>query len=148
MSRIIAIGDIHGLAHVLQELVDKLDLVKTDTVISAGDLCDRGQDPHDVIEIIKDVGTVCNTNVVMGNHDFWALKRAADFQSGQPIMFDGFLPSQEDATWMRQRPVGIKVGNLCFTHAGVHPDAKKFIIEPYSNIDETDEEKKLGLAAV
>ena len=44
MSRLIAIGDIHGCHKDFADLLDKLDLKKDDRLILLGDLINRGPD--------------------------------------------------------------------------------------------------------
>ena len=43
MSKIIAIGDIHGELYKLQNLFDKLSINVNDTLVFLGDYIDRGE---------------------------------------------------------------------------------------------------------
>ena len=44
-ARTCIIGDVHGMTQMLRALVAKLDLQAGDTLISLGDLVDKGPDP-------------------------------------------------------------------------------------------------------
>ena len=49
MSRLIAIGDIHGEIQKLNSLLEKLNLDKSDTIVFLGDYIDRGENSKEVI---------------------------------------------------------------------------------------------------
>lgn len=71
--RTIVVGDIHGCLLELRELLDQLQFrTGADRLISVGDLIDRGPDPVGVVHFMQEVGA----EVVMGNHEEWALRYA------------------------------------------------------------------------
>jgi serine/threonine protein phosphatase 1 len=61
------IGDIHGCAVQLRALLARLP--KTMPVLVVGDLCDRGPDTRDVLDLLVARGA----RGVLGNHDEWIL---------------------------------------------------------------------------
>jgi len=65
------IGDIHGCAEELAQLLERLSLTPQDRVVSVGDLFHRGPDPAGVIDLL----TERNAQFVLGNHEFVVLKR-------------------------------------------------------------------------
>ncbi len=71
MSRIIAIGDIHGCNNTFQKLViDEIRIRKSDTIYCIGDYIDRGPDSKGVIDFILDLrkkGYAIRT--LRGNHE-------------------------------------------------------------------------------
>jgi serine/threonine protein phosphatase 1 len=69
MSKIYVIGDIHGQLNKLNNLLDKLDIQPTDTIIFLGDYVDRGPDSYGVIERLLQLNKQCNCTFLAGNHD-------------------------------------------------------------------------------
>jgi predicted phosphodiesterase len=67
------LGDIHGCAEELHELVAKLQLGPEDRLIALGDLYHRGPDPHGVARLLADIPQL---NIVFGNHELVLLQRA------------------------------------------------------------------------
>lgn len=68
------VGDIHGCAGELAELLERLDLGSGDRLVSLGDLYHRGPDPHGVRDLLADLP--CRVDVVLGNHEHVLLRRA------------------------------------------------------------------------
>ena len=59
------VGDVHGCAAELNDLLERLALASGDRVILVGDLLDKGPDPVKVLDTLRDVGG----RSVLGNHD-------------------------------------------------------------------------------
>ena len=74
MTRLIAIGDIHGEIKKLDSLLDKLCLEESDTVIFLGDYIDRGPNPKEVIEKLLQLSNQINCVFLKGNHEDMLLK--------------------------------------------------------------------------
>src|SRR5262245_56550441 len=72
MGRTIVIGDIHGCAEELTELLEKVGLRKTDRVIAVGDLTVKGPKSKDVVDRFRQDARFSS---VIGNHDLTLLKR-------------------------------------------------------------------------
>jgi len=92
----IAIGDIHGNATGLSELLAQLrpELAADDTVVFLGDYIDRGPDSKGcvdaILSFIDDVPArvVCLT----GNHEYWFLRSLDDFARHSWLLgMDGFV---------------------------------------------------------
>jgi serine/threonine protein phosphatase 1 len=128
-GRLIAIGDIHGCHREFEDLIEKLDLSKTDRVVLLGDLINRGPDSSKVIALAREHASVS----LLGNHelrllnyrktgdpthlkknDYETLRQLSNrdwaYMSGMPLTFfdrehqtvlvhGGFLPNQP---WQRQ----------------------------------------------
>lgn len=69
MSNTYVIGDVHGEANKLTNLLQKLNITSSDTVIFLGDYVDRGPDSYQVIEQLLDLEKKCNCIFIAGNHD-------------------------------------------------------------------------------
>jgi serine/threonine protein phosphatase 1 len=95
MSRIFAIGDIHGCANTLHKLIfEKICVRKSDTIYCVGDYIDRGPDSKGVIDLILDLrkkGYAIRT--LRGNHEQLML----DSIKG-PQAFDHWYSNGGDAT--------------------------------------------------
>lgn len=68
-GRLIAVGDIHGHAAELRELLDLINPTKRDTVVTLGDYVNRGPDAKGVIDALIDLEATCNLVPILGNHD-------------------------------------------------------------------------------
>ena len=60
------LGDIHGCADELQELISRLELQPEDRLISVGDLFHRGPKPLEVAQILS---AIPQFELVLGNHE-------------------------------------------------------------------------------
>jgi len=76
------VGDIHGCAQELAELIERLALGPEDRLISCGDLFHRGPDPAGVMDLL----TEARASFILGNHERAVLKRV------------GLDPSEADAS--------------------------------------------------
>lgn len=65
---IYAVGDIHGEADALREMLSLLPLAPTDTVIFLGDIINRGPDPFDCVEQVLAFAR-CHKVFIQGNHE-------------------------------------------------------------------------------
>ena len=70
MTRTIIIGDVHGCATTLWDLVVKLGVSTEDHVVSVGDLLDKGPDSAGVVKILRRLRTRgVRVTLVRGNHE-------------------------------------------------------------------------------
>lgn len=69
MARTIAIGDIHGCDTALAALLDAIAPGKQDTIVTLGDLIDRGPNTFGVLEILLDLMDRCRLVPLIGNHE-------------------------------------------------------------------------------
>jgi hypothetical protein len=70
------VGDIHGCAVELQQLLDEINLQPDDMLLSVGDLFHRGPDPVRVLRILQDLGE--QFDMVNGNHELVLAQRLKD----------------------------------------------------------------------
>ena len=73
MSRIIAIGDIHGHYTKLLDLMEQIQPTKGDKFIFLGDYVDTGPQVPEVIEYLIDFRRYRDATFLLGNHDAWFL---------------------------------------------------------------------------
>lgn len=71
MSRTCIIGDVHGMTELLQALLRKLNLKFGDTLVSLGDLVDKGPDPIGCVELLAEMqrDAPWATILVEANHE-------------------------------------------------------------------------------
>jgi serine/threonine protein phosphatase 1 len=74
MSRIIAIGDIHGCHEALERLLESIEPSSDDILIGLGDYVDRGPNPAAVIEILINLVSRCRFIPLIGNHEIMFFK--------------------------------------------------------------------------
>ena len=70
-ARTCIIGDVHGMTQMLRALVAKLDLQAGDTLISLGDLVDKGPDPAGTVKYMRALKARADFNIVLveANHE-------------------------------------------------------------------------------
>ena len=64
-----AVGDIHGEAEKLKELLDVLPLKGSDRIVFLGDYVDRGPDPCGVVEQLVELSARRRCTFLLGNHE-------------------------------------------------------------------------------
>lgn len=147
-----AIGDVHGRADLLVPLVERIDSIEPGMrIVFMGDYIDRGLDSRGVIDYLRALQrpaappSVC----LLGNHermclDFlenpelsaerWlrngGLETVASYQvpfqpGGDPVdLRDRLLAAMgpETRTWLEERPVLWRSGNMACVHAAADPE--------------------------
>lgn len=78
MSRLLAIGDIHGCSQTLETLLESVALRDDDHLVFLGDYVDRGPDSRGVIERLIELSKRPHFVALRGNHDDWMLKARQD----------------------------------------------------------------------
>jgi serine/threonine protein phosphatase 1 len=69
LTRVLAIGDVHGSAAALDALLGVVKPEANDVVITLGDYVDRGIDSAGVIEQLLHLSTKCQLIPLRGNHE-------------------------------------------------------------------------------
>jgi serine/threonine protein phosphatase 1 len=78
MSRLIAIGDIHGCAAALDAVLAEIRLQPDDCLVLLGDYVDRGPDSRQVINRILALQQKYQVIPLMGNHELMMLDSFED----------------------------------------------------------------------
>ena len=141
------IGDVHGCATELVELLEQLDYRidstsgsfqhETRQAIFVGDLVDRGPSQLDVLRIVKAMVDAGSARIVMGNHEFNALA----FGTEDPVKPNTYLRDHSDKNirqheafleqltieervqyleWFWTIPLWLDLGDLRVVHACWH----------------------------
>ena len=69
--RTLAIGDIHGGLRALEQLFERLELQKEDSLIFMGDYVDGWSDSAQVIQYVMTLSKTNSCVFIKGNHDVW-----------------------------------------------------------------------------
>jgi putative phosphoesterase len=93
------ISDIHGDMVALELAWAHLTVFGADRIVCAGDLVGYGPHPDKVVAFLKEHAI----DSVRGNHDRWALERAAGLP-GVPSTFGGGMPSAESVEALKLLP--------------------------------------------
>lgn len=104
MSGTLIIGDVHGCADELGEMLQQVQPLR---VILLGDLFTRGPDPLGVWTLIE----AYNAEAVLGNHDVDVLRGCKPAKR---------LPTRA-LEWLAARPLWIEEDRWIAVHAGIHP---------------------------
>jgi serine/threonine protein phosphatase 1 len=81
-NRLIFIGDVHGCISELDQLLEKLSLRQTDTLVFIGDLIDKGPDSPAVVKRFYELKSLCKVRLVLGNHEEKFLRYLKHIESG------------------------------------------------------------------
>lgn len=148
------IGDVHGCATHLTDLLDALGYQANDwtgaywhperQAIYVGDLIDRGGEQLRVLEIVKRMVEGGSAQIVMGNHEFnaiaWAterpdgsgefLRRHSEKNTKQHQLFLDQItgPIRDDyLQWFKTMPLWLDLGGLRVIHACWHEDSMRAV---------------------
>lgn len=97
-QRTIAIGDIHGALRALEQLVDRLELQKTDRLIFLGDYVDGWSQSAQVIDYLIELEKDYNSIFIKGNHDAWCEDWLRGNAGSKVWMFNGGASTVESYT--------------------------------------------------
>lgn len=136
-EELFVIGDVHGCADELEELLERLPLTESSRIVFVGDYIDRGPSSRRVVEQVIELSQRHHVHALMGNHesslieflDEPASSLAARFllngggatlqsYSERPGAFD--LPT-DHVEFIRNLAAGYRSPSYFFVHAGL-PD--------------------------
>lgn len=142
--RFIAIGDIHGCADELQDLLDQLNLTDPDHLIFLGDLINRGPNSRGVLDIVK---SLKNASFIMGNHELRLLKFHASGDASKLKAYDKKtieILSPSDWSFLSDMlpHLFLEEHNIIFVHGGFEPHKPwdQQAIDTISTIQVVDEQ--------
>lgn len=95
MSRIIAIGDIHGYYTKLRDLLDKVEPTYKDQIVFLGDYVDYGPQVPEVIEYLIEFRKYYRVSYILGNHDSWFLDYLLGGEPDPAWLFYGGMATLE-----------------------------------------------------
>jgi serine/threonine protein phosphatase 1 len=135
MTRLIAIGDIHGGSYELGHLLQEIQLQSTDTLVTVGDYVDRGIDSRGVLDMLIALSREYHVVPILGNHDEMMLRALDDpatlyqwIEIGGKLSLDsygdpgnpGMIP-MEHVQFLRSCLPFFETDTHIFTHANYDP---------------------------
>ena len=119
------IGDLHGCADELADLLDQFGFSPgSDVLYSVGDVVGKGPKPLQALKLLKELGA----HSVLGNHDAFCLAAAATPKSERSEPQNLYLASlgndEERKTWLAEMaswPYYIETPDIVVVHAGLEP---------------------------
>ena len=154
-SRVIAIGDIHGMYEKLITLMDKIRFdPEEDLLVFLGDYIDRGPDPVKCLQYVYDLQRRFPDSVIclLGNHEvmmssYLMEKRVSyntligdyseswlengGFQTLQQLNELDADKREELLAWVTDLPVTYRYQEFFFCHAGIDPDVPLSVQNEY-----------------
>jgi hypothetical protein len=150
------IGDVHGCATALEELLHHLDYQVNDSTgayehperqaIFVGDMVDRGVDQLRVLQIVKGMVDGGSAQIVMGNHEFNAIAYDTEHpdRPGEYLrprneknakQHHAFLEQLSEVTraeyllWFMSMPLWLNLGDIRIVHACWHEPSMRVVEE-------------------
>ena len=133
-GRLLAIGDIHGCHVALESLLDKVQIVPTDTLVVLGDVIDRGPGTRQVIDRLLECRDRCRVALVMGNHEEMLLEVLRDDDSEEDWLGFGGIETLESyggeeldlippahVQFLQSAVDYFETGSAVFIHANLKP---------------------------
>lgn len=120
MGRTLIVGDVHGCAAELEELLSRVALSPSDQLLFVGDLIARGPDTRRVLAIVRQTGA----RSVLGNHEEHLLAaragRRAPARSHQSLLDE---LDEADFALLESLPRTLELADhgIVIVHAGVVP---------------------------
>lgn len=148
------IGDVHGCATKLEQLLDDLGYVKDERfgayrhperqAVFVGDLIDRGDEQLRVLDIVKRMVDHASAQIVMGNHEFNAIAYHTEHpqRSGEYLrphtpknrnqhqeFLDQVTGEQREhyIEWFKTLPLWLDLAELRVVHACWHEESMKVV---------------------
>lgn len=120
--RTIIIGDVHGCAHELQELLKKCDYIhKQDRLILVGDLINKGPHNLEVLELCEKLGA----ESVLGNHETAFIRyndmKRQDSPKWEKIKAQLGSKLEHYLHYLKRLPLYIVDPEFIVVHAGLSP---------------------------
>ncbi|GAB4011594.1 MAG: metallophosphoesterase family protein [Bdellovibrio sp.] len=132
MKRTLIIGDVHGCADELEELIEQTKDMKIERIIFVGDLINKGPFSRRVLEIVERLNAIS----LLGNHELGFLKYLDSERSPRNPNFEQVILDlgPDLAKWrayMKGLPTFYRGENFLVVHAGLIPHVKVEEIPPH-----------------
>lgn len=123
MARTLIVGDVHGCAAELEDLLKEASLAAADHLVLVGDLVNKGPDSRDVVKLCRARGALS----VLGNHDDLILRcaerRGDDHDFPQYVRKVVRALAPDELEWIASLPLYLELPALdaVVVHAGFLP---------------------------
>ncbi len=157
---IYAIGDIHGMVHKLQALIEELPLTPDDHLVFIGDYVDRGSNPAATVGYLLELEKQYSCTFLMGNHESMFLSflgwEAPQYFGGEAFLQNGgettltsygyfeadgkFSMPDDHVEFYKNLKLWYLHGEYLFVHAGLSRDVMAFSDVKYALEQESPRE--------
>lgn len=126
--RYAVLGDIHANLTALEAVLEAVDRVDVDAVLSVGDVVGYGAKPKEVVGLLREIGA----EVVKGNHDA-AVVGELDTRLFNPLAKDAAewtrkSLGREDRSWLRKLPLVKELEHCSLAHGTfAHPERFAYV---------------------
>ena len=139
-ARVICVGDVHGCADELHDLLCKVRYRPCDVVVLLGDLVAKGPRSIDVIQMAMDI----NAMSVRGNHDQEVIRRSVTWRTSRHVRSTEKVKHNEHTriakeltpaqwSWLTELPYFVRSDDLSalFVHAGFQANLRLTDQDPW-----------------
>jgi len=135
-GRVVIVGDVHGMLAEVRALVEAVGLTKTDTLVFAGDLLDKGPDSPGVVRFSRELAARTHVILTKGNHEekHERFRRAfatnpegaSKFKNSEELRQITEALSPEDVAFLNTAVMFFSAPehNALVVHAGILPDMR------------------------
>lgn len=122
------ISDIHGNIEALEATLKSLGNESIDEYVCLGDVVGYGANPAECVSIVRELCKIA----ILGNHDA-AVAGRMDYSYYYDAARDALdwcknVLSDEDISWLEQRPYHVRVGDIDFCHGSpIFPEEFEYI---------------------
>lgn len=129
--RTLVIGDIHGSARALQQVLDRAYVTEDDKIIQLGDVADGWSETSECVDILVDLQKTNECVFIRGNHDVWVYdwllfgdRPMIWTEQGGKATLESYIKTgmftynEHQNFWTRQQDWYIDDENRLFIHAG------------------------------
>lgn len=135
---IYCVSDIHGEYDLFRRMLELIKFSDSDTLISCGDIIDKG---HDSVRLLQFIANLSNAKCINGNHEYTFLKYYWGLMRESPNDFDYILKKLQEyfphdghlldwgtVDWIESRPYYIEEKDFICVHAGVPLDSNNRVL--------------------
>jgi predicted phosphodiesterase len=123
------LADVHGNYPALQVVLDRIDQLGCEQVISLGDVAGYYAQPNECVELLR----ARNIRNLMGNHDHYLVTGAACPRSQSAndcLSYQRKVISESNLEWLARSPVTEMLGEISMVHAGWDDPLDEYIVDP------------------
>jgi putative phosphoesterase len=126
------LADIHGNYPALQAVLDRIDGLGCERVISLGDVAGYYAQPNECIQVLRER----NILNLMGNHDSYLVTGASCPRSQSAndcLNYQRKVIAEDNLKWLARSPLSQILGEISMVHAGWSDPLDEYIVNPVEN---------------
>ena len=123
------LADIHGNYPALQAVLDQVDRLDCERVISLGDVAGYYAQPNECIAVLRE-RKILN---LMGNHDHYMVTGCECPRSRSAndcLAYQRKVMTADNLAWLAESPVSAALGEIRMVHAGWNDSLDEYLLNP------------------